>query len=72
MENLLAIGRLARLANEPISTLRFWIQTNLLTVSGRTKGGYQLFNQNALKTIQKIRKLQQEKRLTIKEIKARL
>lgn len=69
---LLTIGQLARLANEPISTLRFWIQANLLTVSGHTKGGYQLFNQNALKTIQKIRRLQKEKRLTIKEIKAKL
>lgn len=69
---LLTIGQLARLANEPISTLRFWIQTNLLTVSGRTKSDYQLFDQNALKTIQKIRQLQKEKRLTIKEIKVRL
>ena len=65
----LKIGQLASSSGESISTIRFWTKAGLLPVAGRTRGGYQLYSRDAIKRIKLIRKLQQEKRLTIKEIK---
>lgn len=69
---LLKIGELAKLTGEPVATLRFWTKNGLLKVSGHTKGGYQLFNKRMTEQVKKIRKLQQDNRLTIREIKSRL
>lgn len=69
---LLTIGQLAQLANESISTIRFWTLSGLLPIQTKTKGGYQLYNSSVLTLIKKIRQLQHQKRLTIKEIKTRL
>lgn len=69
---LLKIGELAKLTGEPIATLRFWSKNGLLKVSGHTKGGYQLFGELMVDRVKKIRRLQQEKRLTLREIKAKI
>lgn len=69
---LIKIGQLAKLTSETIATLRFWTKAGLLLVSGHTKGGYQLFDPAMIIRVKTIRKLQQENRLTIKEIKDKL
>lgn len=71
-EKQLKIGELAKLTVEPVATIRFWTKSGLLPLSGHTKGGYQLYNQAAANRVKLIRHLQQEKRLTIKEIKKKL
>lgn len=69
---VLKIGQLAKLSGETLATLRFWTKSGLLKVSGHTKGGYQLFDQSMIKRAKTIRNLQQNKRLTIREIKAKI
>jgi hypothetical protein len=69
---LLKIGELANATGESVPTLRFWTQAQLLYPSGETPGGYQLFSPTMIQWVQLIRKLQQEQRLTIDEIRQRL
>ncbi|MEK7514094.1 MAG: Fic family protein [Patescibacteria group bacterium] len=69
---LLKIGDLAKLSGETVATLRFWTKNGLLLVAGHTNGGYQLYDQSMVNRVKAIRKLQAEKRLTIKEIKVKL
>ena len=69
---LLKIGELAKATGESAPTLRFWTQSQLLQVAGVTPGGYQLFAPAMIQRIQLIRRLQQEQRLSIDEIRQRL
>jgi len=69
---LLKIGELAKLSGETSHTLRFWTKSGLLSLAGHSRGGYQLYDQVTLERVKTIRKLQTEKRLTIKEIKAKI
>lgn len=69
---LLRIGELAKATGETIHTLRYWTKQTLLVVAGETKGGYQLYNPNSIERVKLIRQLQDEKRLTISEIRDQL
>jgi Fic family protein len=69
---LLKIGEIAKLTSETISTIRHWTKEGLLTVVKHTPGGYQLYNQKTALVVKKIRQLQNNKRLTIAEIKDKL
>jgi len=69
---LLKIGELAQLANEPVNTIRFWVNEGLIPIVDHSPGGYKLFSKDAVTLTKRIRKLQQEKRLSIKEIKKEL
>lgn len=69
---LFKIGELAKATGESVPTLRFWTQSQLLQVAGQTPGGYQLFSPTMIPRVQLIRKLQQEQRLTLEEIRQRL
>lgn len=71
-EKLLKIGELAKATNETIHTLRFWTHRGLLQVKDYTAGGYQLYEPSMVERAKEIRKLQNEERLTIAEIKERL
>jgi len=66
---LLKIGKLAKEAGESITTIRYWTKEGLLIVKAFTKSGYQLYELSMIKRVKKIRHLQEEKRLTLKEIK---
>jgi len=68
-EKLLKIGELAKETDTSVHTIRYWTKEGLLTVSDYSKGGYQLYKLSMLEKVRKIRKLQNEKRLTIKEIR---
>lgn len=68
---LLKIGDLARLSKESVSTLRYWTDQGLLQPADISPSKYRWYTPEAIKQIQKIRKLQ-DKRLTIKEIKEKL
>ena len=70
--NLLKIGELAKITGETIHTLRYWTKMGLLEIADVTPGGYQLYSPDASQKVKRIRKLQQEKRLTIEEIKEAL
>lgn len=69
---LLKIGELAKLVHETVPTIRYWTKVGLLEVVKYTPGGYQLYNQDAVKIANNIRKLQNTKRLTLSEIKKEL
>lgn len=66
---MLKIGELAKLVGEAVPTIRHWTKEGLLQVAEYTQGGYQLYGQNQVAVIKKIRKLQNKDRLTIAEIK---
>jgi Fic family protein len=66
---LLKIGELAREAGESVHTIRYWTQQGLLAVASHTKGGYQLYDKAMSEQARRIRRLQQQERLTIAEIK---
>ncbi len=71
-KDLLKIGELAKQTGQTIHTLRFWTKEGLLDVEDYTQGGYQLYSPNTIDKVKQIRKLQQEKRLTIGELKKTL
>jgi len=71
-QKLLKIGELAKLSGETSHTLRFWTKSGLLPLVGHSRGGYQLYDQATLERIKIIRKLQSEKRLTIREIRDKI
>lgn len=66
---LLKIGQLAKRTNESVHTIRFWTKEGLLKVKKHTTGGYQLYDPSMVEKAKEVRRLQKEKRLTIKEIK---
>lgn len=70
---LLKIGEIAKVVGEQITTIRYWTNEGLLEVEDRTPGGYQLYNKSkVIKRAREIRRLQNEERLTVAEIKERL
>ncbi len=69
---VLKIGELAKLVGETVPTIRHWTKEGLLSVADYSKGGYQLYSQDQVAVIKKIRKLQNRNRLTIAEIKKEL
>lgn len=69
---LLKIGELAKWTNETVPTVRFWTTEGLLQVADRTEGGLWLYEPKVVEQIKEIRRLQNEQRLTIVEIKERL
>lgn len=71
-ENLLLIGEVAQLATVTIPTIRYYVSLSLIKPEKRSKGGFMLFNPKVVETIKKIKHLQKEERLTIKEIQERL
>ena len=78
-KNLLRIGEIAKVAGIPLSTIRYYTDIGLLTVSSRTRGGYRLYDrEEALSIIRKIkpvvdrrRTLQQIREDLVKKIKKR-
>lgn len=68
---LLKIGELARRSAVANSTIRHWTKTGLLEVAEITPAGYQLYGQDMLERVERIRALQ-EKRYTLEEIKSML
>jgi DNA-binding transcriptional MerR regulator len=69
---LLKIGELAKQTDELVSTIRYWTSEGLLEVSEYSKGGYQLYDPSMIDRAKQIRKLQNNDRLTIAEIKKEL
>jgi cell filamentation protein, protein adenylyltransferase len=68
---LLKIGHLASRTGIPVSTLRFWVQEELLAIKSTTPSGYWLFGSDAVTRIEEIKELQQN-RFTVKEIRQKL
>lgn len=68
-KKLLKIGELARKTGETIATIRFWTKEGLLKPASYTKGGYHLYDESSVDQVTRIRVLQREKRMTIKELK---
>lgn len=71
-KNLLQIGKVALLANVPIPTIRYYVDEGLVKPEEKTKGGFMLFSPKMVEKIKEIKRLQQEKRLSIKEIRNKL
>ncbi len=71
-KNVLKIGELAELVGATVPTIRHWTKEGLLQVAEYSQGGYQLYGQDQVSIIKKIRKLQDKDRLTIAEIKREL
>lgn len=69
---LLRIGQLAKQTGELITTIRFWTNEGLLVVKEHSQGGYQLYEPSMIERAKEIRRLQNEERLTIAEIKERI
>ena len=70
---LLKISELARMVNVLSSTINFYTNEGLLKAEGRTQGGYRLYDSKyAVSRVRLIQKLQEEKRLTIEEIRKAL
>jgi len=65
---LMKIGQLAAKTNTPISTIRYWVQEELLEITSITPSGYWLFEPGSMAQVEQIKDLQQ-KRFTIREIK---
>jgi DNA-binding transcriptional MerR regulator len=55
---LLKIGEVARRAGIGVETLRFYERSGLLNRPARTEGGYRLYDAEALKTLEFIRRAQ--------------
>ena len=66
---LLRIGQLAKQTGELVTTIRFWTNEGLLEVKEYSQGGYQLYEPSMIERVKEVRRLQNEKRLTIAEIK---
>jgi DNA-binding transcriptional MerR regulator len=71
-KKLLRIGQLAKETGELVTTIRYWTNEGLLVVKELSQGGYQLYEPSMIKRVKEIRNLQNDKRLTIAEIKERL
>ena len=67
-DQLLKIGALAKLAEEPTSTIRYWTQEGLLSVAQVTDAGYQLYSSDMLERCTHIKNLKKQ-RYTLEEIK---
>lgn len=70
-EGLLKIGELAKATEETSATIRHWTKEGLLDAVAQSPGGYQLYARNMIARVEEIRRLQNESRLTLAEIKQR-
>jgi len=70
-KDLLKIGELAKQAKELVSTIRYWTNEGLIEVKEYSRGGYQLYDTLMIERVKEIRKLQNNERLTIAEIRER-
>jgi len=70
-KDLLKIGELAKQAKELVSTIRYWTNEGLIEVKEYSQGGYQLYDTLMIERVKEIRKLQNNERLTIAEIRER-
>lgn len=52
------LSALARAANVPDRTVRYYVDRGLIQPSRRTQGGYRLFGENALRQLRFLRRLQ--------------
>lgn len=71
-KKLLTIGKLAKETGELVTTIRFWTKEGLLEVKEYSQGGYQLYDPAMISRAKEIRQLQNDRRLTIAEIKEEL
>jgi len=71
-EKPLHIGQVAKEAGISTSAIRYYLQQGLITPAGHTEGGFALFNTEVIDKIKEIKRLQQEERLSINEIRNRL
>lgn len=62
------IGEVARKAGVSLRTVRYYEEINLISPSGRSKGGFRLYDEKALSRIRLIQSLQQLE-LSLKEIR---
>lgn len=69
---VLKIGELSKRTGETVPTIRYWTKEGLLSIADTTAGGYQLYDESMVEQVKKIRHLQREKRLSIREIQAAL
>lgn len=67
-DQFLKMGQLAKLAEEAISTIRYWTQEGLLNVAEVTQSGYQLYSTDMIERCKHIKKLKGQ-RYTLEEIK---
>lgn len=58
MESTLTIGKLARAANVPVSTVRYYERSGLLRPESRSDGNYRLYGDEALERLRFIRAAQ--------------
>lgn len=68
----LHIGQVAKEAGISTSAIRYYLQQGLITPAGHSEGGFALFNPEVVRKIKEIKRLQQEERLSITEIKRKL
>ena len=69
--NPIRLTDLAKKAGLPRSTLKFYVEQELLPHNKTTEGGYKLFDERGgLRRLAEIKQLRERKRLTIKEIKS--
>lgn len=71
-DKLLKIGELAKAAGETNPTIRYWTKEDLLKVARYSQGGYQLYDSSQIDRAKEVRYLQDEQRLTLREIKEKL
>lgn len=68
--NLIRMTDLAKKADLPRSTLKFYFEQGLLLPQKKTEGGYRLFDEReGLKRLNEIKQLREKRRWTIGEIK---
>lgn len=70
--NFMTIGDLAKETGEKVYNIRFWVQEGLLEETGKTIGGVQLFTNDAVRRMKKIRLLKDVGHLTLDGIKREL
>lgn len=71
-DKLFKIGELAKATGETTATIRHWTKEGLLQVAKKSVGGYQLYSQYMIARVEEIRRLQNEERLTLAELKLRI
>lgn len=69
---LVFIGKIAKLANVTIPTIRHYMTYGLIKPNERSHGGFFLFDQASIERIKMIKKLQIENRLSLTEIREQL
>lgn len=67
-EKLLKIGELAKATNQTVPTIRHWTKEGLLQVAEITESGYQMYSEEMIGMVKKIREMK-GKRMALEEIK---